>query len=193
MNLCFATNNPGKLKEIKSLVGDQYNILSLSDIGCREELPETRDTIEGNSLQKAKFVWKKYHVNCFADDTGLEVLALDGSPGVDSALYAGEQRSPDDNMDKLLREMNGLKDRRALFRTCITLIMNGAVHQFEGAVRGEILKEKKGDQGFGYDPVFKPEGYELSFAQLSIEEKNKISHRGRAVKALIDFLVRNQG
>jgi XTP/dITP diphosphohydrolase len=191
MNLCFATNNPGKLKEIKALVGDQYTILSLIDIGCKEELPETQGTIEGNSHQKAEYVWKKYHVNCFADDTGLEVLALDGAPGVDSALYAGEQRSPDDNMDKLLREMNGLKDRRARFKTCITLILDGAVHQFEGIVRGEILKEKTGDKGFGYDPIFKPEDCELSFAQLSIEEKNKISHRGRAVKALIEFLMRN--
>jgi XTP/dITP diphosphohydrolase len=191
MDLCFATNNPGKLKEIKALVGDQYNILSLADIGCKEELPETQDTIEGNSLQKAEFVWKKYHVNCFADDTGLEVLALDGAPGVISAMYAGKACNAKDNMAKLLREMNGLKDRRARFKTCITLILDGAVHQFEGLVRGEILKEKIGDHGFGYDPIFKPEGYELSFAQLTMEEKNNISHRGRAVKALIDFLKRN--
>ena len=192
MNLCFATNNPGKLKEIKALVGNQYNIVSLADIGCKEELPETQDTIEGNSLQKAEFVWKKYHVNCFADDTGLEVLALDGTPGVISAMYAGKACNAEDNMTKLLREMNGLKDRRARFKTCITLIMDGAVHQFEGIVRGDILKERIGDQGFGYDPLFKPEGYEFSFAQLSLEEKNKISHRGRAVKALIDFLNRNE-
>ncbi|HXA02156.1 MAG TPA: non-canonical purine NTP diphosphatase [Cytophagaceae bacterium] len=192
MNLCFATNNPGKLKEINTLVGDQYNILSLADIGCKEELPETQDTIEGNSLQKAEFVWKKYNVNCFADDTGLEVLALDGAPGVISARYAGEACNPEDNMAKLLREMQGLKDRRARFRTCITLIMDGSVHQFEGVVRGDILKEKIGDQGFGYDPIFKPEGHELSFAQLPLDEKNKISHRGRAVKALIDFLNMNE-
>jgi len=191
MNLCFATNNPGKIKEIKALVGDQYNILSLSDIGCTEELPETQDTIEGNSLQKAEFVWKKYNVNCFADDTGLEVLALNGAPGVISARYAGEACNAEDNMAKLLREMNGLKDRRARFKTCITLILDGSVNQFEGIVRGNILKEKIGTEGFGYDPIFKPEGYELSFAQLSMEEKNKISHRGRAVKALIDFLKRN--
>ncbi|MFL5730584.1 MAG: non-canonical purine NTP diphosphatase [Cytophagaceae bacterium] len=191
MNLCFATNNAGKLKEIKALAGDQYTILSLSDIGCQEELPETQNTIEGNSKQKAEYVWNKYKVNCFADDTGLEVLALDGAPGVISARYAGENCTPEDNMVKLLREMNGLKDRRALFRTCITLILNGAVHQFEGVVRGEILKEKKGEKGFGYDPLFKPEGYQQSFAELSLEEKNLISHRARATKALIEFLKRN--
>jgi XTP/dITP diphosphohydrolase len=192
MNLCFATNNPGKLKEITALVGNQYKILSLADIGCLEELPETRDTIEGNSLQKAEYVWDKYKVNCFADDTGLEVLALDGAPGVISARYAGTGCSPHDNMEKLLREMNGLKDRRARFRTCITLILNGAVHQFEGLVKGEILKEKTGDKGFGYDPIFKPDGFDQSFAQLSLAEKNEISHRGRATKALIDFLIRNE-
>jgi XTP/dITP diphosphohydrolase len=191
MTLCFATNNPGKLKEIKALVGDQYNFLSLADIGCHEELPETQDTIEGNSLQKAEYVWKKYHVNCFADDTGLEVLALNGAPGVISARYAGETCNPEDNIKKLLHEMQKTDDRKARFRTCITLVMDGSVHQFEGTVRGEILKEKTGDKGFGYDPIFKPEGHELSFAQLSLEEKNKISHRGRAVKALIEFLKRN--
>jgi XTP/dITP diphosphohydrolase len=192
MDLCFATNNPGKLKEIKALVGNQYTILCLADIGCKEELPETRDTIEGNSHQKAEYVWKKYKINCFADDTGLEVLALDGAPGVISARYAGLTCSPEDNMAKLLREMQGLKDRRARFRTCITLILNGTVHQFEGIVRGDILKEKAGNEGFGYDPIFKPEGYEQSFAQLSLKEKNEISHRGRATKALVDFLRRNE-
>jgi len=140
MNLCFATNNPGKLKEINTLVGDQYNILSLADIGCKEELPETQDTIEGNSLQKAEFVWKKYNVNCFADDTGLEVLALDGAPGVISARYAGEACNPEDNMAKLLREMQGLKDRRARFRTCITLIMDGSVHR--RSCKGRYSKRK---------------------------------------------------
>jgi XTP/dITP diphosphohydrolase len=193
MNLCFATHNPEKLKEIKALTGDQYTILSLADIGCSEELPETKETIEDNSYQKAEYVWTKYNVNCFADDTGLEVLALDGAPGVISARYAGEACNPEDNMTKLLCEMQGLHDRRARFRTCITLILNGAVHQFEGIIKGEILQERVGNEGFGYDPVFKPEGYKQSFAQLDLQEKNKISHRGRATKALIDFLRRNQG
>jgi XTP/dITP diphosphohydrolase len=192
MNLCFATNNKGKLEEIRALLSNQYNIISLWDIQCNEELPETQNTIEGNSRQKAEFVWNKYKVNCFADDTGLEVLSLGGEPGVYSARYAGPACLPQDNMIKLLKEMNGLKDRRAQFRTCITLIINGSVNQFEGTVKGEILKEKRGSKGFGYDPLFIPLGYNLSFAELPLDEKNKISHRAKAAKALVDFLNRNK-
>jgi XTP/dITP diphosphohydrolase len=192
MNLCFATNNKGKLEEIRALLSNQYNIISLSDIQCNEELPETQNTIEGNSRQKAEFVWNRYKVNCFADDTGLEVLSLGGEPGVYSARYAGPACLPEDNMIKLLKEMNGLKDRRAQFRTCITLIINGSVNQFEGTVKGAILKEKRGSKGFGYDPLFIPHGYNLSFAELPLDEKNKISHRAKAAKALVDFLNRNK-
>jgi XTP/dITP diphosphohydrolase len=191
MDLCFATSNKGKLEEIRALLNSQYNILSLSDIGCQDELPETQATIEGNSRQKAEYVWNKFKVNCFADDTGLEVLALGGEPGVYSARYAGPSCLPEDNMVKLLKEMNGLKDRRAQFRTSITLILNGSLNQFEGAVKGEILNERRGTKGFGYDPVFMPLGYNLTFAELDVNEKNNFSHRAKAVKALVDFLNRN--
>src|SRR4051812_1595575 len=192
MDLCFATNNKGKLEEVRALLSNQYNILSLSDIQCNEELPETQTTIEGNSRQKAEYIWNKYKVNCFSDDTGLEVLSLGGEPGVYSARYAGPACLPEDNMIKLLKEMNGLKDRRAQFRTSITLILNGSLNQFEGSVKGEILNERRGTKGFGYDPVFMPLGYSLTFAELDINEKNNFSHRAKAVKALVDFLNRNQ-
>jgi XTP/dITP diphosphohydrolase len=191
LNLCFATNNKGKLEEIKVLLGPPFQILSLEDIGCHEELPETQPTIEGNSRQKAEYVWKKYKVDCFADDTGLEVFALDGAPGVISARYAGVKCSPEDNMNLLLKNMENVKDRRARFRSCITLFLNGSVSQFEGVVNGEILKEKKGGKGFGYDPIFQPAGYAQSFAELDMEEKNKMSHRAKAAKALIQFLNNN--
>jgi XTP/dITP diphosphohydrolase len=192
MKLCFATNNNGKLEEIRALLSDQFDILSLSDIHCHEDLPETQPTIEGNSRQKAEYVWNKYKVNCFADDTGLEVLSLEGRPGVYSARYAGPDCRAEDNMNKLLKEMNGLKDRRAQFRTSITLIINGSVNQFEGIMKGEILKEKRGNKGFGYDPLFMPLGYDVSLAELEMGEKNKISHRGKAGKALADFLKKNK-
>lgn len=191
MELCFATNNKGKLEEINSLIGDKFQILSLQDIGCLEDLAETQLTLEGNSRQKAEYVWEKYKVNCFADDTGLEVFALDGAPGVISARYAGEKCSPEDNMQLLLKNMQGMTNRKARFRTCITLFLNGSVVQFEGVVNGEILKEKKGSKGFGYDPIFLPEGYSESFAELDMGEKNRISHRGKAVRALISFLQNN--
>jgi XTP/dITP diphosphohydrolase len=190
MKLCFATNNKGKLQEIKALLDGKFEIVSLQEIGCLEELPETRDTIEGNSLQKADYVWQHYKVSCFADDTGLEVKALNGEPGVYSARYAGPDCSPEDNMILLLHKMTEQKDRSALFRTCITLILEGEIHQFEGNVKGEILPVRQGEKGFGYDPIFKPEGFEKSFAEMSMEEKNKISHRGKAVRALAEFLNR---
>jgi XTP/dITP diphosphohydrolase len=176
------------LAEIKAILNNQYNILSLQDIGCHEELPETTPTIPGNSRQKAEYVWNNYKVSCFADDSGLEVEALGGEPGVNTAFYAGPQKNPNDNMDLLLKNLQGKDSRRAKFITVITLVLDGKVHQFEGIVEGEILKEKKGSQGFGYDPIFRPNGFDKSFAELSMEEKNKISHRGKAVMQLADFL-----
>lgn len=193
MDLCFATNNPGKLKEIKALAEPRFRILSLADIGCREELPENQDTLEGNALEKASYVYNKYRVNCFADDTGLEVSALNGAPGVYSARYAGPSCSPEDNMNLLLEKMKGAADRTAVFRTCIALILDDKTHIFNGTVKGEILTEKSGSQGFGYDPIFKPEGFPGSFAEMSLEEKNKISHRGRAVESLMEFLRKYSG
>jgi XTP/dITP diphosphohydrolase len=188
MKLCFATNNKNKILEIKSILGDQFEILSLQEIGCNEELPETSNTIEGNSLQKAAYVWDNYKVDCFSDDSGLEVLALNGEPGVSSAMYAGPACNAEDNMALLLKKMEQKTDRAALFRTCITLIINGKIHSFEGAVKGSILKIRQGEKGFGYDPIFKPNGFEVSFAEMSREEKNSISHRGKAVKNLVEFL-----
>jgi XTP/dITP diphosphohydrolase len=186
--ICFATNNKNKLAEVRSKLGDQFTILSLNDIGCLEELPETKDTIEGNSEQKAKYVFEKYRVNCFADDTGLEVAALKGAPGVYSARYAGIGCSSEDNMSKLLSELKGVKNRNASFKTCITLFINGKKQIFTGEVKGVILEERSGEKGFGYDPIFKPEGFDMSFAQMSMEEKNTISHRGVAVAKLAEFL-----
>lgn len=191
MKLCFATNNKGKLEEIKLLLEGLYEVVSLQDIGCHEELPETRDTIEGNSLQKAEHVWQNYGVSCFADDTGLEVAALNGEPGVYSARYAGPDCSPEDNMILLLHKMTGKEERSALFRSCITLILDGKVHQFEGSIKGEITQFKQGVKGFGYDPIFRPEGYSQTFAEIPIEEKNKISHRAKAAEKLVEFLKYN--
>jgi XTP/dITP diphosphohydrolase len=188
ITICFATNNKNKLAEVRAKIGSGFNILSLNDIGCFEELPETKDTIEGNSEQKASYVFNKYHVNCFADDTGLEVSALNGAPGVYSARYAGTGCTSEDNMSKLLSELKGVKNRKASFKTCITLIFEGKKHIFTGEVKGFILEERTGEKGFGYDPIFMPEGYNVSFAQMSIEEKNAISHRGVAVGDLADFL-----
>jgi XTP/dITP diphosphohydrolase len=187
-NLCFATNNKGKLEEIQALLSGKFNILSLQDIGCLEELPETQPTIQGNSRQKAEFVAEKYKVDCFADDTGLEVKALNGEPGVDTAFYAGPQKSPKDNMDLLLKNLTGVNDRRARFVSVITLVMEGKVTQFEGAVEGTITLDKKGEKGFGYDPIFQPNGFSKTMAELTMDEKNQISHRGQAVRQLTDFL-----
>ncbi len=188
MNLCFATNNVNKLKELKELLNSKYTVLSLADIGCFNELPETRETIEGNSAQKAEYVWEHYKTNCFADDTGLEVQALNGEPGVYSARYAGPACKAEDNMNLLLSKLAGIQNRKAEFRTCITLILNGQQKQFEGRVQGEILTERHGAKGFGYDPIFRPLGFTKSFAEMTMEEKNSISHRGLAVQALINYL-----
>jgi XTP/dITP diphosphohydrolase len=188
ISICFATNNKNKIAEVRSKVGNEITILSLEDIGCFEELPETSPTLEGNSAQKARFVADKYKVNCFADDTGLEVAILNGEPGVYSARYAGLACNPEDNMNKLLLEMAGQNNRSAQFKTCITLIIDGKETIFNGAVKGTILTERHGKEGFGYDPIFQPEGYQVSFAEMPLSEKNTISHRALAVEKLIDYL-----
>ncbi|MCG8477349.1 MAG: non-canonical purine NTP diphosphatase [Cytophagales bacterium] len=189
--ICFATNNPNKLKEIKELLGNQFEIVSLKDIGCEEELPETQDTMEGNSLQKARYVFDHYNIDCFADDSGLEVEALNGAPGVYSARYAGLQRNNEDNMALLLQNLQHETNRSAQFRTVVTLTENGKPVQFEGIIKGLILREKKGNKGFGYDPLFVPEGHKRSFAEMSAEEKNKCSHRARAIEKLTKYLLKN--
>ncbi|MFA0962175.1 non-canonical purine NTP diphosphatase [Roseivirga sp. BDSF3-8] len=188
MKICFATNNQKKLDEIRDILGDEYDILSLQDIGCHEELAETQKTLEGNSAQKAEYVHQTYGVDCFADDTGLEVYALDGEPGVYSARYAGPGRDNEANIRKLLERLADKKDRRAQFRTVISLIIDGKLRQFEGCIKGEIIDEKKGTAGFGYDPVFVPSGESLTFAQMGSSKKNDISHRALAVAKLIKFL-----
>jgi len=188
MKLVFATNNPNKLKELQALVGDKYQLLGLKDIGCFEEIPEEHPTLEGNARQKAFYVYEKYGYSCFADDTGLEVEALNGEPGVYSARYAGEEKDASANMNKLLHEMAKIKNRKARFRTVISLVINGKEEQFEGIAKGEITREKCGDSGFGYDPVFMPDGFSNTFAEMELQDKNKISHRGRAVQKLVRHL-----
>lgn len=188
MKLVFASNNKNKIQEIRHQLPTDIELLSLEDIGCFEDIPETAYTIEGNAILKANYVTEKYGYNCFADDTGLEVEALNGEPGVYSARYAGEQKDANDNMDKLLSNLKGKENRKAFFKTVIALNLNGEQHLFTGIVNGEITTEKAGDKGFGYDPVFKPVGLNLTFAQISIDQKAKLSHRGRAVQQLIAFL-----
>lgn len=184
----FATNNAHKLKEVAAIVGHQIELLSLKDIGCHDDIPETSDTLEGNALQKAKYVYERYHIDCFADDTGLEVEALDGAPGVYSARYAGEGHNSEENIRKLLHELEGKDNRKARFRTVFALIINGKEHLFEGIVKGEIIATKRGTSGFGYDPVFVPEGFTQTFAEMSDAQKNKISHRAIGVNKLCKFL-----
>lgn len=186
--LIFATNNLHKLTEIQSLIGDTFILKSLQEIGCTEDIPETAPTLEGNALLKAQYIYAKYGKNCFADDTGLEIEALDGRPGVFSARYATDEHNFEANIDKVLGELTDLDNRKARFRTVIALIFKGTVFYFEGIVNGEIIKERKGIKGFGYDPVFLPDGYEQTFAEMPLSEKNKISHRARAVIKLVDFL-----
>jgi XTP/dITP diphosphohydrolase len=186
--LVFVTNNLHKLKEITEIVGDHFRILSLADIGCNDEIPEDAETLEGNASFKAWYVYNKYRKDCFADDTGLEIDALNGRPGVRSARYAGEDCNPENNIRKILDELETKTDRKARFRTIISLIRKGLEIQFEGIVEGEILSEKRGKEGFGYDPVFLPDGYDLTFAEMPLEEKNKISHRARAINKLTDHL-----
>jgi XTP/dITP diphosphohydrolase len=188
MKLVFASNNKNKIKEFQQQLPATIEIVSLEDIGCYEEILETADTIEGNSVLKANYVTEKYGYDCFADDTGLEVEALNGAPGVFSARYAGEQRSAADNMDKLLQVLSNQSNRNAQFKTVITLNLNGKQHLFTGIASGEITLSKVGKEGFGYDPIFQPEGYQKTFAELSSELKNQISHRGKATQQLISFL-----
>ncbi len=188
MKICFATNNKKKIEEVKAALGPEIEILSLQEIGCNEELPETGDTLEHNAFQKAQFVKDHYGVDCFADDTGLEADALEGEPGVYSGRYAGEPRSDERNMDLLLKNLENSSLRTARFKTVIALLIGDEKYKFEGVVEGEILKERIGSGGFGYDPVFQPNGFSKSFAEFSISEKNKISHRGKAVNSLVNFL-----
>lgn len=188
MKLIFATNNKNKILEIQQMLPATIEIISLESIGCFEEIPETADTIEENAIMKANYITQKYGYNCFADDTGLVVEALNGEPGVFSARYAGEQRSSEDNMNKVLEALANKTNRNAHFKTVIALNLNGKQHLFTGIACGEITLEKSGNQGFGYDPIFKPEGYKQTFAELSLEEKGAISHRGKATKQLIAFL-----
>lgn len=187
--LVFATNNAHKLDEIRAILGDKIEVLSLKDINCDADIPETADTLEGNAVLKAEYIYKNYGLDCFADDTGLEVEALGGAPGVYSARYAGgDGHDSEANMRKLLKELDGKQNRKAQFRTAICLIEQGEEHLFEGIVKGSIIEQKRGASGFGYDPVFMPEGYEETFAEMGNAEKNKISHRARAVEKLCEYL-----
>lgn len=186
--LVFSTNNEHKLEEVKAILEPYYQILSLKDIGDDTDIPETGETLEDNALIKANYLWDTYHTNCFADDTGLEVEALNNAPGVYSARYAGEQKSSTDNVAKLLKELEGKENRNAKFRTVIALIIDGKKYVFEGKIKGVITTSARGDSGFGYDPVFQPEGYDKTFAELTLADKNEISHRARAVEQLALFL-----
>ena len=196
--LVFATNNANKINEVKALleacgpsVSERYEVLSLRDIGCNEDIPENSNTFAGNALQKAEYVNVHYDVDCFADDSGLEVRALGMDPGVRSARYAmdeGFDHNSEANNDKLLRKLKRVRDRSAQFRTVIVLLMDGKMQEFEGVCRGSITTERSGSQGFGYDPIFRPQGYDITFAEMSMEEKNAISHRGKAVRALVEYL-----
>lgn len=188
MELFFATHNRHKLQEAVAIAGASCVVKGLDELGCFEEIPETADSLLGNALQKSEYVYKKFGVNCFSDDTGLEIEALGGRPGVYSARYAGEHCSYQDNVDKVMREMQGVVNRKACFKTVISLIINGEKYFFEGRVDGEIITEQRGSGGFGYDPIFKPDGFEQTFAEMDEKAKNAISHRGRAMEKLSVFL-----
>ena len=199
MKIVFATNNQHKLSEIRQILGNSIEVLSLKDIGCDVDIPETGTTLEQNALQKAQYIYDHYHYDCFADDTGLEVEALGGAPGVYSARYAAmgpispigpisPTHDSEANMTRLLSELGENNNRRARFRTIIALIQQGEVHEFEGIVTGQIIRERRGGEGFGYDPIFQPDGYDQTFAEMGIEEKNQISHRARATAKLAEFL-----
>lgn len=188
MKLVFATNNGHKLRELLQIVPAGFELLSLNDIGCKDDIPENGPTLEANAAQKSFYIWEKYGMDCFSDDTGLEIKAIGNEPGVCSARYAGEERDHEANMDKVLEKLKNETDRRARFRCVISLIVNGIEKQFEGIVHGTILTKKLGGTGFGYDPVFMPDGYDRSYAEMSDEEKNLISHRGLAVAKLVEYL-----
>ena len=184
----FATNNAHKLEEVTAILGDKIELLSMKDIHCHADIPETADTLEGNALLKARYIFENYNMDCFADDTGLEVEALNGAPGVYSARYAGDAHNSEANMRKLLQDMEGIENRKSQFRTVFALIINGKEHLFEGIVKGEITKHRCGSSGFGYDPVFIPEGYTQTYAEMGNTLKNKISHRALATNKLCNFL-----
>jgi XTP/dITP diphosphohydrolase len=188
MKLVFASNNQNKIAEIKQMLPKSIELLSLENIGCNEDIPETANTIEGNAILKANYITKKYGLPCFADDTGLEVEILNGAPGVYSARYAGEQKNADDNMNRLLDNLKDKQNRRAQFKTIIALNINNQQHLFEGIIQGDIISEKRGTKGFGYDPIFVPEGFSTTFAEMEMNEKAKLSHRGIATRKLISFL-----
>jgi XTP/dITP diphosphohydrolase len=186
--IVFATNNSNKLCEVQHLLGKDYVLLSPERIGCVEDIPENQSSIEGNALEKARYIFRNYNLSCFADDTGLEIDALDGRPGVLSARYAGPSKDPVKNMEKILSELQGISNRKARFRTIIALILQGKEYCFEGTINGIILESARGEKGFGYDPVFSPLGYNSTFAEMNIVEKNKISHRAIAINKLVSFL-----
>ncbi|MDE5710439.1 non-canonical purine NTP diphosphatase [Bacteroides sp.] len=186
----FATNNAHKLEEVAAILKDKVELLSLKEIGCHADIPETADTLEGNALLKARYIFENYHTDCFADDTGLEVEALGGAPGIYSARYAGDGHDSEANMQKLLHDLEGVENRKAQFRTVFALIIDGKEHLFEGIIRGEIISNRKGTSGFGYDPIFVPEGYTQTFAEMGNELKNQISHRAVATNKLCKFLMR---
>tara|TARA_R100001377_G_scaffold22908_1_gene12320 strand:+ start:407 stop:982 length:576 start_codon:yes stop_codon:yes gene_type:complete len=188
MQLVFATNNLNKLEEVQQLIPKHITLLSLKDIGCEVDIPETQNTIEGNAIQKANYIKTHYGYNCFADDTGLEVETLNDEPGVYSARYAGEQRDANDNMDKILTNLENQDNRNAQFKTVIALHLNDSLKTFTGICKGHITETKSGTKGFGYDPIFKADGYTQTFAEISLDEKNRIGHRGKAVQQLVDFL-----
>jgi len=187
--ICFATNNANKLRELQTMLADDFKVLGLQDIGCEVDIPETSDTIEGNSLLKAEYVWQHYQMDCFADDTGLEITALNGEPGVYSARYAGVPKSDQKNINKVLEKLTDHTDRSAQFKTVITLIESGKAVQFEGIAKGTIREERSGMEGFGYDPVFEPVGHSITFAEMDMAQKNAISHRGKAVQKLVAYLL----
>lgn len=188
MDIVFATNNKHKLQEVKHIIGERFNIISLKELQCFDDIPETENTLEGNALLKARYIHQRFNCNCFADDTGLEIEALDGKPGVFSARYAGEHCSFEDNINKILAELEGKTNRNAIFRTVIALIINDKEYLFEGNIKGKIIDSKKGISGFGYDPVFIPDGYSETFAEMGNDLKNTISHRALATKQLTEFL-----
>ena len=188
MEICFATNNEHKLAEVQQMLPETITLKTLAQVGCTEDVPETQNTLEGNARQKAQYIFEKYEINCFADDTGLEVYSLNNEPGVYSARYAGEQRNNLDNINLLLQNLENKADRKARFLTVIALVLDGEYFLFEGVVEGEIIKEMRGDNGFGYDSVFVPEGSDKTFAEMTAQEKNLISHRYRAITALITYL-----
>ena len=203
MKIVFATNNEHKLSEIRQILGSRVEVMSLKDIGCDVDIPETGTTLEANALQKAQYIYDHYHIDCFADDTGLEVDALNGAPGVYSARYAametvadgsssGASHDSEANMTRLLRELGENNNRKARFRTVIALIQQEEVHEFEGIVTGQIIRERRGGEGFGYDPIFQPDGYDQTFAELGVEVKNQISHRARATAKLADFILKKK-